>query len=78
MDVKDFNSRIIGLLIISIFITIMFLYKLIYLIPLIFIAVLMFQSNKKIFSYISRHTDKSKCIISKMEYSIVKRKLVQF
>jgi len=56
MDVKDFNSRIIGLLIISIFITIMFLYKLIYLIPLIFIAVLMFQSNKKIFSYISRHT----------------------
>lgn len=34
----------------------MFLYKLIYLIPLIFIAVLMFQSNKKIFSYISRHT----------------------
>ncbi|ACP38728.1 DNA import protein CedB [Saccharolobus islandicus] len=56
MDVKDFNSRIIGLLIISIFITIMFLYKLIYLIPLIIIAVLMFQSNKKIFSYISRHT----------------------
>lgn len=34
----------------------MFLYKLIYLIPLIIIAVLMFQSNKKIFSYISRHT----------------------
>ncbi|QXJ30528.1 Uncharacterized protein J5U22_00112 [Saccharolobus shibatae] len=56
MDVKDFNSRIIGLLIISILITIMFLYKFIYLIPLIFIAVLIFQGNKKIFSYISRHT----------------------
>ncbi|MCH4814341.1 MAG: DNA import protein CedB [Saccharolobus sp.] len=56
MDVKDFNSRIIGLLIISILITIMFLYKFIYLIPLIFITVLIFQGNKKIFSYISRHT----------------------
>ncbi|QGA55043.1 DUF87 domain-containing protein [Sulfolobus sp. E5-1-F] len=56
MDLKDFNLRIAVLLLISILIAIMFLYKLIYLIPLAFIVLLIFQSNKKIISYISKHT----------------------
>ncbi|AAK40499.1 ATP-binding protein [Saccharolobus solfataricus] len=56
MGIENFTAKIVGLSIVSLLVVLMFLYKLIYIIPLIFIVLLVFQSEKKIFAFLSKNT----------------------